>query len=154
MHDLLHSHNIIQIHNNVLRDWQYFAQYSSHSNWVWGILCRILSVPQNNVMDPNNVCIRWWIHRSTNSILWFHNPISNRLYQFHWNHELSSLDTQISSLAHYTKQYLLKGHMAQLWALPIDNNFDHWIIQVTRSTWLKHPKIEFASWTLIFKFSQ
>lgn len=27
------THNVIQIYNNVLWDWQYYAEYSSHSNW-------------------------------------------------------------------------------------------------------------------------
>ena len=39
-------HNNVQIHNNVLWDWQYFAGYSPHSNWMWRIFLRILSVPQ------------------------------------------------------------------------------------------------------------
>ena len=26
-----------------------------HSNWIWGIFCKILSVPQNIVMNMNNV---------------------------------------------------------------------------------------------------
>ena len=39
-------HSIIQIHN------------ISHSDWLWGIFYRILSVPHNNVMDLDNVmCI-------------------------------------------------------------------------------------------------
>jgi hypothetical protein len=42
------SHNIIRIHNNVLRDWQYHVKYSSHSNWILWVL-------HNIVMDPNNV---------------------------------------------------------------------------------------------------
>ena len=28
------DHNIIQMHNNVLWDWEYFVQYSSHSAWM------------------------------------------------------------------------------------------------------------------------
>jgi hypothetical protein len=49
------KHNIIQIHNKVLWDWQYFADYSSHSDWMWVIFCKILSVPQNTVMNLNIV---------------------------------------------------------------------------------------------------
>ena len=33
-------HNIIQIHNNVLWDWQYYAEYFSHSYWMWGIFVK------------------------------------------------------------------------------------------------------------------
>ena len=35
---------MIQIHNGVLWDWQYSAEYSSHLVWMWGIFCRILSM--------------------------------------------------------------------------------------------------------------
>ena len=48
-----HRLNIIQSHNNILRDWQYFAKYFSHSNWMWRIFVWILSVPQNIVMALN-----------------------------------------------------------------------------------------------------
>ena len=44
-------HHISQIHNNILRDWEYSTKYSWHSNWMW----RILSFPHNIVMDLNNV---------------------------------------------------------------------------------------------------
>jgi hypothetical protein len=37
-------HNFIQIHNNVLWDWQTFAKYSSYSVWMWGIFCIIFSI--------------------------------------------------------------------------------------------------------------
>ena len=52
-------HNIIHVHNNVMWDGQYYAKYSSHSVWMWGILCIILSVPHNIVMDLNNVMLHW-----------------------------------------------------------------------------------------------
>ena len=39
-HNYRDPHNIIQSHKIVLLDWQYFAEYSSHSYWMWGILCR------------------------------------------------------------------------------------------------------------------
>ncbi len=55
------SHNIIQIHNNVMRDSQCSMEYSSHSDWMWGIFCRLLSVPQYIVMDLNNVMLLSWI---------------------------------------------------------------------------------------------
>ena len=42
-------------HNIVLWDWHYFAKYSPHSNWMWGIFYIIMSVPHNIVMDMNNV---------------------------------------------------------------------------------------------------
>ena len=48
-------HNIIQIHNNVLQDLQYFTKYSPYTFWIWGIFCRMLPVPQNIVKDLNNV---------------------------------------------------------------------------------------------------
>ena len=32
--NFLKAHNIIQIHNIVQRDWQYYVKYSSHSVWV------------------------------------------------------------------------------------------------------------------------
>jgi hypothetical protein len=38
-------HNIIQIHNNVMWDWQYYVEYST-----WNILYNILSL-HNYVMD-------------------------------------------------------------------------------------------------------
>ena len=52
-------HNIVQIHNNVIWDWQYSTKHSPHSvecsDWIWKILCGILSVPRNIVMNLNNV---------------------------------------------------------------------------------------------------
>ena len=51
-------HNIIQIHNNAIWDWQFFTRYSrkfSHSNWMWRIFCGVLSIPRNIVMDLNDV---------------------------------------------------------------------------------------------------
>ena len=47
------SRTFIQIYNNVLWDWQYFAVYSSLSNETWGRFRKTLSVPQNNVMNMN-----------------------------------------------------------------------------------------------------
>ena len=44
-------HNIIQIHNN---DWQLCKMFLTF-NMNDGIFCKILSIPQNNVMDMNNV---------------------------------------------------------------------------------------------------
>ena len=43
-------HNIIQIHNNIKWDWQYYTEYSPYSNWMWRIFYIIMSVPQNTVM--------------------------------------------------------------------------------------------------------
>ena len=54
----VNQHNIIQIHDNVLWDLQHSTKYSwifPHSYWMWGILCRILSVLRNVIMDLNNV---------------------------------------------------------------------------------------------------
>ena len=52
---IMEVHNIIQIHNNALWDWQYFTKYSSHSGWMWKISCRILSIPMNTLMNLNYV---------------------------------------------------------------------------------------------------
>ena len=54
-HEDLSPHNIIQIHNNVPWDWQYFIEYFLYLVWMWGKLCGILSFPHNIVMDMNNV---------------------------------------------------------------------------------------------------
>ena len=54
MQHILHTHNIIHIHNNVLRDRQYFMGYSIIPT-EWGTFRRWLSVPRNIVMDLNNV---------------------------------------------------------------------------------------------------
>ena len=48
-------HNIIQIHTSVMWDWHSYAKYSSHLDWIRGIFCRILSVPQNTAMGLNIV---------------------------------------------------------------------------------------------------
>ena len=40
-------HNIIQSHNNVLRDWQYYTKYSSHSVFMWGVFSRTDNILQN-----------------------------------------------------------------------------------------------------------
>jgi hypothetical protein len=53
----LHIHNTIEIHNNVMWDWYYFIEYSTHLDWMWGIFCRRLSVSHNIVMDLNNVML-------------------------------------------------------------------------------------------------
>ena len=56
-------HNIIQIHNNVWWDWQYYVKYSPCPNWMWGIFHRILSFPHSTVMDMNNVMLSSdWLH--------------------------------------------------------------------------------------------
>lgn len=55
----LWCHDIIQIHNILLQNQQYSEEYFSHSVWMWGILYRILSVPQNTIMDMNNVMVAW-----------------------------------------------------------------------------------------------
>ena len=49
------DYNIIQIHNNVMWDWEYFAEYSSHCDRMYRIFFIILLVPQNIVMDLNDV---------------------------------------------------------------------------------------------------
>jgi hypothetical protein len=49
------SHNIIQIHNNVMWDWQYYVKYSPTFKLNMRIFLRILSVPDNTIMDLNNV---------------------------------------------------------------------------------------------------
>ena len=45
-------HNIIQSHNNVLRDWHNSEEYFSHSNWIWR---KLWSIPQNTIMTLNNI---------------------------------------------------------------------------------------------------
>ena len=50
MYLVSHDMKIISSHDSVMRDWQHFIEYSSHSNWMWGILCIILSVSHNIVM--------------------------------------------------------------------------------------------------------
>ena len=52
---LTSAHYIIQIHNSVLWNWQYFVEYSPHSIWMWRIFHIILAVPHNIVMDMYNV---------------------------------------------------------------------------------------------------
>ena len=43
------SHNIIQIHNNVMWDWQYFIEYSPHSVRIWGNI-------MYNIVCPTKHC--------------------------------------------------------------------------------------------------
>ena len=40
-------------------DWHYFIKYSPYQDRMWGISCGILSVPQNIVMDINNVMLNF-----------------------------------------------------------------------------------------------
>jgi hypothetical protein len=40
-------HDIIQTHNNVLQDWQYFVGHSSYLVWMWGIFVRTGIILQN-----------------------------------------------------------------------------------------------------------
>jgi hypothetical protein len=63
LHKIFMPHNIIQIHNSVLWDWQYSVEYAPHSDWMWGILHTILLVPQNIVMDLNNVMHSFWFNQ-------------------------------------------------------------------------------------------
>ena len=56
-------HNIIQIHNNVMWDRQYFIKYSSNSQKCKKyskLFHEILSIPQNTVIDMTNVM--WYVH--------------------------------------------------------------------------------------------
>ena len=49
-----HIYITIQFHNNVMWDCNFFlTKYSSYSLCIWGIVCLILSVPQNTIMDLN-----------------------------------------------------------------------------------------------------
>ena len=52
------EHNIIQIHNNVLWDSRYFTEYFSNYIWMWGTFYEVLLVPQNIVMNLNNVMLK------------------------------------------------------------------------------------------------
>ena len=72
-------HNIIQIHNNVLWDWLYFMEYSPHSIWMWRIFYGILLVPQNTVMDLNNVMYIFY-----NYFEIFHQTLKNLGWKFAW----------------------------------------------------------------------
>ena len=56
-------HNSVQIHSNVLGDWHYSTNYSPYSIWVWGIFRGIMSVPQNIVMNMNNVIGRVYTNK-------------------------------------------------------------------------------------------
>ena len=38
---------------------QYYVEYSPCSDWMWEIFHKILSIPQNTVMDSNNVSKTW-----------------------------------------------------------------------------------------------
>ena len=49
------THDIIHIHNSVMWDWQYLAQNSLHSCWMWGIFHILMLVPHNTVIDLSNV---------------------------------------------------------------------------------------------------
>ena len=52
---LCDAHNIIQIHNNVLCDWQYYVEYPIISYLMCGIFRKILSVPHNININMNIV---------------------------------------------------------------------------------------------------
>ena len=65
LESIVEFHNIIQISNNVLWDWQCFVEYSPHSIWI----CGILSSPQNIVMDLNNIMF-FPSYTTTNIRLW------------------------------------------------------------------------------------
>jgi len=39
--------------------WQYSTKDSPHSVWIWGIFCKIPSIPVNIVMDLDNVMRVW-----------------------------------------------------------------------------------------------
>ena len=77
----LGGHNIIQIHNNVLWDWQYSMEYSSYFSPNVGIFHEILAVPHNIVMDLNNImglcdhlfCYSWLLYLNFDYEKWSHN---------------------------------------------------------------------------------
>ena len=48
--------NIIQIHHNVLWDWKYSTEYSSHSYQIREIFY-IMLIPRTTIMDLNNVML-------------------------------------------------------------------------------------------------
>ena len=48
-------HNIIRIHNNVLWDYQYYVNIFPIFSLNVGLFYKLLSIPQNIVMDMNNV---------------------------------------------------------------------------------------------------
>ena len=49
------SHSIIQIHNNIMWDWQYTTKYSIYSYWLWEKFHMTLSFPHNTIMNLNDV---------------------------------------------------------------------------------------------------
>ena len=50
-------HNIFHIHNNVLQDWQYSAEYFTIQTKYEEYFAELLSIPHNIVMDLNNVMV-------------------------------------------------------------------------------------------------
>jgi hypothetical protein len=62
------KHNIIQIHNNVMWEWHYYTKYSSHSDWMWEIFYKRMSVTHNIVMELNNVMS--WISKLDINVCW------------------------------------------------------------------------------------
>ena len=50
-------HNIVQIHDSILWDWQNSIEYSPYFNTNDGMLRWMCLVPQNNVMGLNNVMV-------------------------------------------------------------------------------------------------
>lgn len=87
-------HNIIQIHNHVLQDWQHFAKYFPHSFWMWRIFCRILPVPHNIVMYLNDVMSgifyqEWQVscrvlspHQHSTNLCYVYSPLCLFMYTF------------------------------------------------------------------------
>ena len=87
----MNDHNIIHIHNNVMRDWRYSTKYSLHSVWMWGILCKILSVPQNIVMNMNSVMTHICMF-ATSILSHAHYYICSTLISYKFHGSLSPID--------------------------------------------------------------
>lgn len=49
-------HNIIQIHNTVLQDWQYSREYFQHSDWMWKIQGIFLGIHLVPIKHPTSPC--------------------------------------------------------------------------------------------------
>ena len=109
----------IQIHNNLMWDWHYSMEYPPHSNsnsnsqqcyvgltlfyrifltsvWMWGIFCIILSVPQNIVMDVNDVVKNWSLSYTRTGWVW-------EIIGWSWRPQPKSLNVSKESMDYTSK---------------------------------------------------
>ena len=60
-------HHIVQNHNKfMLLDWHYSTKYFSHSNWMWELFRRVLSVQQQNISMVLNNSYQYSISKEWN----------------------------------------------------------------------------------------